>query len=447
MISLSPGVDSGEYVMPPELRDVLTAEPAGNRWAGFDAAMAFARAGVPVLPCQPGGKSPLKVGPFRHGVRSATADTEAVRDAFVYEPSANVGIAPDSSFVVLDVDPRHVGTLEAVQALGLPIDGYRERSGAGGWHLPVMMPRGVPATRSVTVAAGVEVKAHGSYVVSPHSRLDDGGWYRVESGRDVWAWPEIPATWGYLSRLTESRTATTSAGVTVTAQDRKDASWVVKALQRGKYAKTVALILEGRWSERYPSRSEADAGLALMASHFLRDHQRRAEIIAALIDRYSAKAPSHSKPAQYVSSVTTAGSSERDRRDIARLARVRLLAFGGDAQRRPPQYSRLAKSDHLPFPGPDPRTVSDATSNVGGDVSEAVMAFVTGIGAGDEWAGEAGWARLPVQDLAEVLGCSRETIRRHIVRLVSEGRIETQVHKRLHDGRHRADRWARLVQS
>lgn len=61
------------------------------------------------------------------------------------------------------------------------------------------------------------------------------------------------------------------------------------------------------------------------------------------------------------------------------------------------------------------------------------MAFVRGVGAEDEWAGEEGWKGLPVLDLAEVMGCSRETIRGHINRLDSEGQIETQVHNRQHD--------------
>ena len=77
---------------------------------------------------------------FLHGVKSATSAPEQVRDAWLAEPGANVGLAPDGTWIMVDVDPRHRGTLDDVERLGLDVSGYRERSAGGGWHVPLVWP-------------------------------------------------------------------------------------------------------------------------------------------------------------------------------------------------------------------------------------------------------------------------------------------------------------------
>ncbi len=81
------------------------------------------------------------------------------------------------------------------------------------------------------------------------------------------------------------------------------------------------------------------------------------------------------------------------------------------------------------------------------DAVTAVLAFVAATEAGDEWAGEGGWVRVPMLDLAQVLGVHRQSMWRAVRRLKADGRIKTEVHRRRHDGEHRADRWIRLVAS
>src|SRR5579859_4487703 len=80
----------------------MTADPEQT----LSQAMAYARRGWPVFPCQPGAKMPAT----RHGFRDATTDPQQIRWWWDRQPAANVAIAtgapgPD----VLDVD-KHGST-------------------------------------------------------------------------------------------------------------------------------------------------------------------------------------------------------------------------------------------------------------------------------------------------------------------------------------------------
>ena len=73
--------------------------PEPERMSGQ--ALAYARCGWPVFPCQPGGKEPAT----RHGFRDATTDRQQIASWWRRQPAANVAIAtgqpgPD----VLDID-------------------------------------------------------------------------------------------------------------------------------------------------------------------------------------------------------------------------------------------------------------------------------------------------------------------------------------------------------
>lgn len=438
---------SGAYVMPPALREVLAADPEGNRWAGFEAAMAYARAGFRVLPIVRGGKAPERRGPFQHGANSATSDVEAVRDAFVFDPDLNVGTGVDPWFIMVDIDPRHGGSLEAAEQAGVPVDGHRERSGSGGWHLPLTMPLGTQALRSATIAPGVEVKTAGSYAVSPHSRLADGGWYRVEPGRDTWAWPMIPDTWRHLHRLTDACTpAKASATIQITAGDAAKARGLRKQLLASRYGDGVRAVL--RMQAEYPRRSDADFQLLLAASHFTEDRT----ILTALLTATSQKLRDHADPPAYLATTLDNVLRARQRRNADRLDVLRLalgLPVHAHPDTRAIDADRNARQDaaHFPLldapslaqpgrpatPAPTSTRSSPAAPTtrftpppahptppvlVGTFVSpmdhgEGIVRWLTGT-VPPAYELEEGLRRVPVDDLAVIFGVNRKTIWRKL---------------------------------
>jgi hypothetical protein len=111
-----------------------------------DAALAYARAGLPVFPLAPGGKQPI----VAHGFYRATTDLTFVRRWWKEQPLANIGVAcgKPSDWWVLDIDPRH-GGWEALEQLQHALDQEtsdrlvsgllhatrRQRTGGDGVHL------------------------------------------------------------------------------------------------------------------------------------------------------------------------------------------------------------------------------------------------------------------------------------------------------------------------
>ena len=103
----------------------------------LDRALTYAASGVPVFPCQPGGKAPITP----KGFHDATTDPDVVRQWWTANPTANIA-APTGApgFDVLDVDVRADGDGWAAygeaQHAGL-IDGWTRviRTPSGGLHL------------------------------------------------------------------------------------------------------------------------------------------------------------------------------------------------------------------------------------------------------------------------------------------------------------------------
>jgi len=71
-------------------------------------ALAYARRGLPVFPCQPTGKAPLTGS----GFWDATTDEARIRAWWSRSPDANVGLPTGrrSGVLVLDVDPDRGGS-------------------------------------------------------------------------------------------------------------------------------------------------------------------------------------------------------------------------------------------------------------------------------------------------------------------------------------------------
>ena len=184
----------------------------------LDAALAYARAGLAVLPlhqpidegkcscrkvCGSIGKHPHT----RNGYKDATTDEATISAWWTRWPNANIGIATGmiSGLVVLDVDPRNGGdtNLEQLEVQHGPLpDTWKVATGGGGSHYYFAYPMHVAAVKSTPHAAGqegVEVKSDKGYVVAPPSLHESGALYEWEANQgtpsaDIPGWMIDPPT-------------------------------------------------------------------------------------------------------------------------------------------------------------------------------------------------------------------------------------------------------------
>jgi hypothetical protein len=160
---------------------VTYKQPVGpGRNPLLQAALRDAELGYSVFPCKPGEKVPLT----QHGCKDATTDPERIERWWTQWPDANIGLATDGLLVV-DVDGadnRWPGdpdkALELAQA---PIS----RTPRGGRHCIFRQPPG-KAWRCTTgrLAAGVDTRADGGYIVVPPSVVN-GKPYQFAPGLDL----------------------------------------------------------------------------------------------------------------------------------------------------------------------------------------------------------------------------------------------------------------------
>jgi hypothetical protein len=166
------------------------------------AALAYARRGVPVFPCEPGAKRPLT----RNGYWDATKDPHAIGRWWRRWPSANVAVPTGnkSGVVVLDVDPNAGGSesLGKLEQAGAPVPKTaRARTGGGGIHVFFRYLRETNIRNSVgLLGPGLDVRGEGGYVVVPPSRTQ-GPYKWVDSS------PLAEASW-LIERLAEGEKAT-----------------------------------------------------------------------------------------------------------------------------------------------------------------------------------------------------------------------------------------------
>jgi uncharacterized protein YndB with AHSA1/START domain len=136
------------------------------------AALAYAKRGVPVFPCEPGGKRPLT----RNGFWDATTEKRRIEAWWGNWPAANVGVPTGSrsGLLVLDADPRD-GGLDSLVLLErekgpLPRTA-KARTGGGGVHIYFVYPAGETVRNSAgLLGTGLDVRGEGGYVVVPPSR-------------------------------------------------------------------------------------------------------------------------------------------------------------------------------------------------------------------------------------------------------------------------------------
>jgi len=148
----------------------------------LDAALAYARHGIPVLPvhspaadgscscgrpdCERPGKHPR----LRHGLTDASVDPRRIEMWWARWPAANVGLRTGIVMDVADVDsPGGWHGLRHLLGDAMPA-GPQVRTGGGGWHF-WFRPLGYG--NRVHLLPGVDWRGVGGYVVAPPSRHAD----------------------------------------------------------------------------------------------------------------------------------------------------------------------------------------------------------------------------------------------------------------------------------
>lgn len=113
-----------------------------------------------------------------HGLKDATTDAEQIRFWWEQWPDANIGIATgaESRLVVVDIDPRHGGTLEALGDLPPTV---AVRTGGDGWHLYFHYPDGFAIRNNASgkLGQGIDIRGESGYVVVPPSLHASGERY------------------------------------------------------------------------------------------------------------------------------------------------------------------------------------------------------------------------------------------------------------------------------
>jgi hypothetical protein len=149
-------------------------------------ALTLARKGLHVFPCQPRDKRPATA----NGVKAATTDLDMIRQWWQQLPTANIGVAtgaPSGIFVV-DVDgvdaEAEIRKLET-QHSALPAS--VETITARGRHIYFRMPATDIRNSTGKVAANVDIRGTGGFVIAPPSIHPSGRRYEwsVDSANTI----------------------------------------------------------------------------------------------------------------------------------------------------------------------------------------------------------------------------------------------------------------------
>jgi hypothetical protein len=154
----------------------------------FEAALDYARCGIPIFPCNPIDKKPLTV----NGFKDATRDETQILAWWQQYPNAMIGapMGPASNLwaIDLDLDPgRKIDGKAALDRLiaqrGALQPTWASITPRGGRHLIFAWDPNVEIRNSASkIGPGIDVRGNGGYICLPPSRNATGGAYQWEPG-------------------------------------------------------------------------------------------------------------------------------------------------------------------------------------------------------------------------------------------------------------------------
>ena len=128
------------------------------------AALTLASRGMHVFPCVPRDKRPATA----HGVKDATTDAEIIRRWWQHDPQFNVAIATGevSNVFVVDIDGVDAELeLRRLEAAHGELPATVESITARGRHLFFQMPETPVRNTAGHIAAGIDTRGNGGYVL------------------------------------------------------------------------------------------------------------------------------------------------------------------------------------------------------------------------------------------------------------------------------------------
>jgi hypothetical protein len=168
----------------------------------LDLALKYAARGLRVFPCKPAGKAPATT----HGVKDATLDANKITAWWTAQPTCNIAVATGGGMLVVDVDSLDAeAELRQLETRFGALPPTIEAITAKGRHIYLRYPQTRNVRNSTSkVAAGIDVRANGGFVIAPPSLHPSGKRYcwSVDSSSALaeapaWLLDLIEAPWAH----------------------------------------------------------------------------------------------------------------------------------------------------------------------------------------------------------------------------------------------------------
>jgi len=154
----------------------------------FEAALDYARCGIPVFPCSPIDKRPLTP----NGFKDATRDETQILAWWQQYPNAMIGapMGPASGLWAIDLDLDSAKKIDGKATLdqlatqrGALLPTWTSITPRGGRHLLFIWDPNIEIRNSASkIGPGIDVRGNGGYICLPPSRNATGGAYQWERG-------------------------------------------------------------------------------------------------------------------------------------------------------------------------------------------------------------------------------------------------------------------------